>query len=84
MFASRMSPKRKKLNRGGGQASPGRIGPLSPGEIQGFLLCWLGRKAVPLHMLNFPYAQVGLLIQLGELAILSVGTWTIIVEELGG
>lgn len=35
-------------------------------------------------MLNFPYAQVGLLIQLGELAILSVGTWTIIVEELGG
>lgn len=37
-----------------------------------------------LHMLNLPYAQVGLLIQLDELAVLSVGSWTIIVEELGG
>lgn len=95
MSASRKSPNPKKPNSGnlgtgtkfpsGHNACKERA---SLATQQQARLCLLGGGDgacfYALHMLNLPYAQVGLLIQLDELAVLSVGSWTIIVEELGG
>lgn len=95
MSASRKSLKRKKPNSGnlgtGTKFSPGHKSrkeraPLAHLAASEALFVRWGNGACfyALNMLNLPYAQVGLLIQLGELAVLSVGSWTIIIEELGG
>lgn len=96
MSASRKSPNPKKLNSGkigtGTKFSPGHKSRKERASLahlaasEALFVRWGGDGACfyALHMLNLPYAQVGLLIQLDELAVLSVGSWTIIVEELGG
>lgn len=96
MFASRKSPKPLKANSGnlgtgtkfpsGHNARKERASLVTQQQARLYLLGGGGNGACfyALNMLNLPYAQVGLLIQLGELAVLSVGSWTIIIEELGG